>query len=1301
MKPTAYVLVGSWAAGLGVWAAAVSAAPQDYPSGSAAEASAASQAATQDPAGPRNQANRLLRQAREAITRGDWSQAERHLVQAEGLNIRYDQLYERFEDTPAKVRKVLDDARATKSGAGPRPSDRFSPSAVDATVRQPGTATAAPQLPRDPQTQLELLTNDGAGKARAYLNKGRLALQAGDLAGAIAWRQKALAMGAALGPGEYSPDTLAQELRRAGVKQEQLVYRGPAAAQTSPLRPEDFTADPRAALLTAPPLRNNQRGVAPGMPGPTEPRRLPQSMAADPARKPEVLRLMAQARLALDRGDATTAQRLAAQAQASGLPDEAFGPNEQRPEHLLLEVSSALNRQQGRANQAYPVTSAYDPGLPTGDRFPVRQGVYNPQRDGSRNMPAQATETTPLGPAPDRLRLTPAEAAALTPPPGQTGQAASAYDLFRNGVQALEQQDRKAALDLFNKAWKREAELDPQTRQALRDKLTLLQYAAQNASSPPGNDLEEVSSQQQLVTQQLFREISREQTAAERLRESDPRGSLERLQKLRERVEQETLEPPARKQYLALIDRSLKETESYLAQHRADIELKERNQAVAEDVNNHRQEKLDNQTKVAQLNEKFNDLMEQKRYPEAEVLAKQASELDARSEVVRSMLQMSKMAWRVQEQDSIKDDKERGFYGAMTSVERSSTPMDDTQPITFDVKKWDKLSSTRRDWLKREHSRLTPTELEIQKSLKVQVEVRFDNRPLSQVLDALGRMAGVNVYLDPEGLRAEGVSTDDPVTINLAQSISLRSALNLILEPLRLSYVIQNEVLRITSEQTRNSDVYPAVYNVADLVIPIPNFIPSYNIGLPGAIREAYNGATHGQMMNQLLTHNSKTTGAALAAGEADSSAATSASVLAQMNSTGMLPGVAPRSTPSPGSGYIPGNMGGATQADFDTLIDLITQTIAPQTWSAVGGPGSIERFPTNLSLVISQTQEIHEQIADLLEQLRRLQDLQVTIEVRFITLNDKFYEKIGVSMNFNVEDNTFQVDGQNAITSDKGPSQAFGLDPTGQPTTDFDYQFRQGAAGTIGMNPKFGGFDAATAANVGFAILSDIEVYFLLQAAEGDERTNVLQAPKVTLFNGQTGFVSDTSQRPFVTSVIPVVGDFAAAHQPVVVVLNEGTSLSVQAVVSPDRRFVRLTLIPFFSSIGDVSTFTFSGRTTSDTGTTAVDPSDPTKKVQNGAQRVIEGTTVQLPTFNFTTVSTTVSVPDGGTVLLGGIKRLSEGRSERGVPLLSKIPYLSRLFKNVGIGRETQSLMMMVTPRIIIQEEEEFQQTGYDSAAP
>jgi len=87
--------------------------------------------------------------------------------------------------------------------------------------------------------------------------------------------------------------------------------------------------------------------------------------------------------------------------------------------------------------------------------------------------------------------------------------------------------------------------------------------------------------------------------------------------------------------------------------------------------------------------------------------------------------------------------------------------------------------------------------------------------------------------------------------------------------------------------------------------------------------------------------------------------------------------------------------------------------------------------------------------------------------------------------------------------------------------------------------------------------------------------------------------------------------------------------------------------------------------------------------------------TTVQLPTFNLATTGTTVSVPDGGTATLGGIMRASEGSVTRGVPILSKIPYANRLFKNRGIGRDVSSSNMSVVPRIIILEEEEFFQTG------
>jgi general secretion pathway protein D len=470
--------------------------------------------------------------------------------------------------------------------------------------------------------------------------------------------------------------------------------------------------------------------------------------------------------------------------------------------------------------------------------------------------------------------------------------------------------------------------------------------------------------------------------------------------------------------------------------------------------------------------------------------------------------------------------------------------------------------------------------------------------------------------------------------------------------------------------------------------------------------------------------------------------AAVDAGSLAQLGGggppvTGSTPSI-PFGPPQPG-----GNL-----ANFQPLIDLITSTVQPTTWDAQGGPGAVRQFDTSLSLVVSQTQEVHEEIENLLKQLRRLQDLQVTIEVRFITLADTFFERIGVDFDFNIQTNVRDPLNMTAIPTQSngsispfetginarqgGRSQTIGLDNSGNPgvalynsgtgiggqltggTTGnsnlvgrnfYSIPFRQNSFGSATVPALPGLPDPATsAANFGFAILSDIEAYFLIQAAQGNTRSNVMQAPKVTLFNGQQAFVSDTRQRPFVTAVVPVVGDFSAAQQPVITVLNEGTAVNVQAVVSNDRRFVRLTLVPFFSQIGRVEEFQFEGSRstkskTSDekSGTDVKVPgADGLLGVTNGVAATGElelqsnGTTIQLPEFLFTTVTTTVSVPDGGTVLLGGIKRLREGRNEFGVPILSKIPYINRLFKNVGLGRTTDSLMLMVTPRIIIQDEEE-----------
>src|SRR5687768_6411093 len=64
------------------------------------------------------------------------------------------------------------------------------------------------------------------------------------------------------------------------------------------------------------------------------------------------------------------------------------------------------------------------------------------------------------------------------------------------------------------------------------------------------------------------------------------------------------------------------------------------------------------------------------------------------------------------------------------------------------------------------------------------------------------------------------------------------------------------------------------------------------------------------------------------------------------------------------------------------------------------------------------------------------------------------------------------------------------------------------------------------------------------------------------------------------------------------------------------------------------------------------------------------QGTVVQLPTFNFFGISTTVSVPDSGAGYLGGVSSSASRRVERGFPIVGR----GRPFGNRAIARSTQA---------------------------
>jgi general secretion pathway protein D len=74
---------------------------------------------------------------------------------------------------------------------------------------------------------------------------------------------------------------------------------------------------------------------------------------------------------------------------------------------------------------------------------------------------------------------------------------------------------------------------------------------------------------------------------------------------------------------------------------------------------------------------------------------------------------------------------------------------------------------------------------------------------------------------------------------------------------------------------------------------------------------------------------------------------------------------------------------------------------------------------------------------------------------------------------------------------------------------------------------------------------------------------------------------------------------------------------------------------------------------------------------------------TIQLPDLTVTQFATTVKVPDGGTVLLGGLRQVLTKERRAEIPLLASLPLLSLLFKQEGSADENRNLMVMVRAQV------------------
>lgn len=585
-----------------------------------------------------------------------------------------------------------------------------------------------------------------------------------------------------------------------------------------------------------------------------------------------------------------------------------------------------------------------------------------------------------------------------------------------------------------------------------------------------------------------------------------------------------------------------------------------------------------------------------------------------------------------------------------------NTRIPDTALISYPTKeKWAEIS-------RREITRAQiveesdPPEIQsIKRSLENEkITLDFNDTPFNEVINFIRNVTNVNIVIDPEALAED----DSGVTLNVTD-LKLKSALNILLQFKNLTAVYKDKVLFITKPDSVAAKGLPKpeLHDVRDLTGALKDF-PGIEITLDTGGEDAAAGGPAGALFGE---------------------------------------------PPAPA----------ITEED---LSELIKQSIAPETWEQEGRSIAI----SNGQLLVVHTPDIQNEIRRFLNDLRKFSGLMVAVETRFIAATDDFIEDIGIdirgigdannALGFNpglsrgsryIEDVGPQAEDQASvftttptITDNFGGFVAPGIGPA--TPTPFPAvpvagaYFNDGSGGDLrARNENI--FDAGRGlgsrmtttggASYQFGFFDDLELNFVLRAVQKSSRATTMNAPRLTIFNTERANVAIITQLAYISDFDVEIAQSATIADPIVDTINEGLVLDVRPIVSNDRKYVTLELRPTVAFIqpgpGGERIRTFqTSLGSSPTGGTGV-------------------VTIQVPELSVQRVETTVRVPDGGTVVVGGLKNILLQDRKTDIPWLGDIPLLSFFFSRKGKAEELRNLMILVTANVIDLNEQEELQVG------
>ena len=113
--------------------------------------------------------------------------------------------------------------------------------------------------------------------------------------------------------------------------------------------------------------------------------------------------------------------------------------------------------------------------------------------------------------------------------------------------------------------------------------------------------------------------------------------------------------------------------------------------------------------------------------------------------------------------------------------------------------------------------RRSSVERKIEATLNEHTSLEFIDTPLSDAVSFIADRHWITILIDKQALDEAGASTDTPINLTLS-GITLHSALNNMLKPLDLTYVIEDDVMKITSQHAAQERKEIRVYPVQDLI---------------------------------------------------------------------------------------------------------------------------------------------------------------------------------------------------------------------------------------------------------------------------------------------------------------------------------------------------------------------------------------------------------------------------------------------------------------------------------------------------